>query len=207
MRLNTLRLRQQLTVPLTKPGKYKGLAAQAAKIKVESEKRKFLKKFDEHLVTQELKDGPDASFSYFLPDGNLFAFLGFYEGTDPAGDLRQYLETNVNFKPGAIGSPKVTRNRVTWAFQVETPTLQEVYDETEVHGDQSGKFTGSWVRLIEKGLDNFLFFVFTDFRSKGVDSKSGFGLQKKKAVRDYGSLKPTKYVSTLLTNFIKGVRG
>ena len=200
---HTVSIIQKLTVPLINNKKYQGLAYGAALVRTNNDKREFLNNFEKHLVTQELKEGPEKDFSYFIPDGNLFSFFGFYAGSKPEQELKEYLDENMKLKPHPVRRPTQTRNRVSWFFGYQTPTIEEIYNNTPVHGDTSGSFKGSWVKLIEGGLDNFTYYIFDTFIKK---SKSGTGLQAKNPVRSYGSFKGVPYITKLLKDFIKEIK-
>ena len=129
--------------------------------------------FDEHEVTQEILAGPTAQSNSSY--GNIFSFIGFNRGTNPTSELRRYLQDNMELLP----HPNFIQNKenVIYQFKVKSPDLQGIYDNA-LFATPDHWSNKSWPELIEKGIDNFSYYVFRlgGFAGK---SRSGTGLQRK----------------------------
>ncbi len=172
-----------------------------AKLDFDTKKEEFLKEFDEHPVTQELKGGPTAFSNVpelVQAEGNLFSFLGFHEGDNPAGELRDYLDKNIQFKSAGYGQPKISGDKIVFSNTVVFPTVDEV--------DQAMSRTMplDWVKkaftaMITKGapgLPNYLFRENPRFNSP-EPSRSSTAVQTKSKLRG-GTFRGVPYVGQLL---------
>ncbi len=189
---NEIDIRKKIGETLKKP-RYEAFARNAANARFIAAREAMLEEFDEHPVTEELQDGPEAD-SDILSRGNLFSFLGFYEGTDPTVEVRDLLETTAM-------SPKtkflIGERQVTYQFQVKTPSIEEIYDKTPMPGKWSSK---SWVEAIEEGIGTFASYIYHVFINK---SKSGTGIQVDGKIGGSDVIPKTKYISRIIKNFIK----
>ena len=163
---------------------------------VEKNKQEMINEFEDHPVTKELDNGPEAAnISNTLGgEGNLFSYIGFNEGSNPTEIIRNILnETRVENKP----TIQAVRKELKISFPVSGPTINELESSTPM------PFEGgrSWVRGIEKGISGFSYYIFNKYL-KG--SRSGTGLQTESEIRT-GSFKPTSYMSTILKRFYSKV--
>lgn len=174
-------------------------ARKLAKLDFETKKEQFMDEFDAHPVTKELEGGPEA-FST-IPQlveagGNLFSFLGFDKGDDPAGELRKYLDKNIKLELPRKG--EVKGNKITYNGVVSFPTVQEVDDA------MTSKAPVPWIKrafthMISKGipgLPNYLFRENPPFNSP-KPSRSGTAIQSKNDLRG-GSFRGIPYIGALL---------
>lgn len=159
----------------------------------EKNKQEMLNTFDNHPVTKEIDNGPEATniSNTLAGDGNLFSFIGFNEADNPTEVIRDILSSSVKVDDRA----KITADskRIKINFPISAPTLSEIESQTPMPFE-AGR---SWVRGIEKGISGFSNYVFRKF-IKG--SRSSTGVQTESEVRT-GSFKPTSYMKDILNKF------
>ena len=121
---------QKLVIYATNSKSLENLAYGAVLSKVADRKRKLIDKFEEHNVTQEIRAGPFAS-SKFLDEGNLNSFIGFNPGEGDAhlDDIKQSFES-IRVRKGATNKRR-GRNTAYFDFQVQSPTLKEIWNKTQ----------------------------------------------------------------------------
>lgn len=171
-----------------------------AELDFNTKKEQLLEAFDQHPVTREIKEGPDAPSNIpqlAATEGNLYSFLGFDASENPTEDLYQYLDENI--KLGKTGRAMATGDRITYKTEINIPTVTEV-DEAmarEVPLEWTGR---SFTEMISKGipgLPNYLFRLSPKLNS----SRSGTAVQTQgKALRG-GSFGGVPYIGELLAYF------
>ena len=152
-------------------------------------KRTMLAEFDRHPITQEILAGPSApNISDTLGGyGNLFSFLGFYEGERPTEELRQLLDTATTFEQ------TICRNNV-WYFKTHLPTKDMIEAATPMAWERGN----SWAYAVEtfiSGLSHYMY-------KRWGGSRSGMGLQLPWENRDdltYEGGQP--YITQILDSF------
>ncbi len=152
----------------------------------------FLKAFEGHPVTQEIRGGPSAAnISRTLGGvGNLFTYIGFNLGSDPIKSLRKLLEAyEIHYHP---------RNKYM-SIQIEVPTKEQVFIATPMPW-ATGR---SWARGIERGISGLGKYLVKS--SRIAKSKSGFAIQTDTRVRG-GRFSNTSYISALLNNYYKEIQ-
>lgn len=169
----------------------KNLAYGAALSTFKSNKKTLLEEFDLHPITVELEAAENAKPD-LLPDGNLFSFIGFDQGSQPVTELRELLQNEITLD----NSPDIqeTRESINYQFSVDIPTAEDVRAATPMPSWTSG----SWVDRIEKGISGLQYYIFGVFRN----SRSGGGIQIPHKVRP-DKYRPRKYLSELLNSFRK----
>jgi hypothetical protein len=159
----------------------------------EKNKQEMLNEFDNHPVTKEIENGPDASniSNTLAGEGNLFSYIGFNEGDNPTEVVRDILNNSVKVDSRAKISADSKGLKIN--FPISAPTLSEIESQTPM------PFEGgrSWVRGIEKGISGFSNYIFRKFIQ---GSRSGTGIQTESEVRT-GSFKPTSYMKQILNKF------
>lgn len=192
---NRINIQNKLGNSLTQR-RFANIASLAAKSRFNNAKVQMLEEYDSHPAIMELEAGPNIEGG-FLQVGNLFSFFGFYQDETPAADLRNYIEKNIKMN----NNPRFIRNKnnVVYEFDVEVPTLQQVYDEFPMPDQWS---SNSWVKALDNGIGTFSYYIFRLFGFMGR-SRSGTGLQNKNKVKDRGTDKVLgiKFLPTLLKNF------
>lgn len=159
----------------------------------EKNKQEMLNEFDNHPVTKEIENGPDASniSNTLAGEGNLFSYIGFNEGDNPTEVVRDILNNSVKVDSRAKISADSKGLKIN--FPISAPTFSEIESQTPM------PFEGgrSWVRGIEKGISGFSNYIFRKFIQ---GSRSGTGIQTESEVRT-GSFKPTSYMKQILNKF------
>lgn len=162
----------------------------AARIRINAAKEEMLESFDNHPVTEELKDGPNAqNLSGTLQYGNLFSFIGFFDGDDPTEAVREVLK-RINYTK--LKSYNQGNDISSYHFQVNVPARAELESITP-YPDKWHE--GSWLYGIERNIAGFPYYLFDD--DGFVNSRSGSGIQIKNRVRS-GGFHPTKYITEIL---------
>lgn len=153
-------------------------------------KTALLRDFNNHPITRELREGPEGSniSNTLSGEGNLFAFLGFYEGEEPTRPLEILLNwTNMH--------RTISRGNHVY-FKVEAPDWKQIEDVTQMTWGSV-----SWCEAIETGAfeggAELTHFIFRTFQS---GSRSGKGIQVK---GDYleSDFNPKPYMSEILEKF------
>jgi hypothetical protein len=166
--------------------------------RVRRAKSQAVSKFNKHPVTQEIEEGPNAfnKSRTIVGRGNLFSFIGFFEGSRPTNIVREYLESSSRVYRNSKFVNSVASQ--SFNFRVELPSLDKIKRFTPLPWE-SGR---SWVVGIERGISgigNYMYGRFSDSRSgSAIQSKSdgGFGLFKK-----------TRYMSEIIAEFRAKVTG
>jgi hypothetical protein len=163
---------------------------------IEEAKSNFIEQFEEHPITKEIQDGPEASNSSgtLNGQGNLFSFIGFEKGSNPIAPVSNFLKNAFQVKKlkTEIGKSKIIIN-----YKVSYPTQKELDGLTPMPWEPGN----SWLINVEKGISGFSNYINKRF-SKG---RSGAGVQSQENVRS-SNFKPIKYVSEIVTNFLKSVK-
>jgi len=155
----------------------------------------LMKNFLEHPVTQELKAGasdPDtANISGTTNgEGNLFGFLGFWQGQDPTEELEKLL--------GEIDYEKSSTKRNIIDYKITNyPTKSEISEATELNWGDNGV---GWAFAVENGdfgggaaLSHFIVRAWS-----GSRSQSGFQIKDQYSEENFS---PTPYITEILKNF------
>jgi hypothetical protein len=151
-------------------------------------KNTMLKDFNEHPVTLELKAGARALNTSNTLDGygNLYSFIGFPEGTDPIGPLKDLLDLGTSFR-------KTVFRDNAWYFKISTPSKKSI----ELFSPMPWETGNSWVYGIEEGISNLSYYLY----KKSGASRSGMGLQEVWQINDELVFRKTKYLTEILNNF------
>lgn len=172
------------------------LVLEALQPVVQDKQEELVRNFEAHPVTQEIEDGPYASniSGTLSGEGNLFSFIGFYEGSDPIEVIREIL-----YEPADITVLRRVRNN-SFLVNISGVDKEDIFAETPLPWATQI----SWAESIERGLSGFGQYL---YKEEGLRrSRSTTGLQIKGRIRS-GSFKNTKYISELINNFRKSLRG
>jgi hypothetical protein len=150
----------------------------------------FLTEFNSNPVTREIESGPTASnVSNTLGGiGNLFSFIGFNSMANPIEELRDLIKNSFKL------SRKKSSNSIR--FQIEYPNLNKIKNATPMPWENGN----SWVVGIERGISGFSNYMYKKF----VEGRSKEGLQSKNKIRS-NTFKRTKYISSMINNFVKNI--
>jgi hypothetical protein len=151
-------------------------------------KNQLLLEFNNHIITKEIRLGPNGSNISGTLGGNsnLFAFIGFEENDDPIQPILNILENiEIRFtKDISIGS----------LFTITIPEPSDIFAVTPMPW-ASGR---SWAKGIESGISGLGFLI----KNNSSLSRSGAALQSSVKIRG-GSYKNTQYISALLKKYKK----
>lgn len=183
-----------------KQSRYEKFAYNAANFRFQIARTESLKSFDEDLITKELKEGPTADNSV-LGYGNLVSYIGLPNSKNEVAFVRDYLYNN--FRLDNKANFIQNKSKVYYSFKVESPSLQEIYDNFPAP-DKS--YSQSWISIIEDGYGRFAYYV---YRLAGfpesANSRTGTGLQRKtiRSWIDVPSKSPQfKWVSKTIEKFL-----
>ena len=167
-----------------------------AKTLFQRSKSAMLREFEEHLVTQELKAGPEAaniSDTLNGQKGNLYSFLGFdiLGNQDPTQKLRETLEKDTTIR-------KSTRRGTVFYYRVYYPDKDEIVGASRMDW---GSGT-SWAFAVENGdfggdahLSHYIYNTWGAGRSSA-------GIQTK-GVYSENDFAPKKYITEIMEHFIE----
>ncbi len=171
-------------------------AATAPIIRAEIKKRfyslktQMIAEFLNHLVTTEIKLGPDEGVPNISGTlggyGNLFSFIGFDYGEDPIEPIVDALSSS------EIIIDKITRTGIF--FSLSIPTAEAIFAITPMPW-ASGR---SWAKGIETGISGMGQYL-SGYRPS---SRSEFGVQvKHNRLRGGGRFHNTPYISRLINKY------
>lgn len=155
-----------------------------AKNKFDAAKRWFIGAVESHHVSQDLKSLDNSPL--LGANGSLFGFMGFHQGSDPVGELIDFLEGSIKYQEAFV-PPKNSLYSVSIAF----PTKSQM-----VSGGIVTPWDGSqpWVSAIEDGISGL-----PNFLSKKA-GKSGQGIQIKGTIRS-SDFSGVSYLTPLIAQF------
>jgi len=149
-------------------------------------KNELLLEFNNHLITQEIKLGPNGTNTSGTLGGqsNLFAFIGFDSSDDPIRPILDILENiEIRFvKDIEIGS----------LFTVSFPEPSDIFATTPMPW-ASGR---SWAKGIEQGISGLGYLI----KNNTSLSRSGAALQSSVKIRS-SRYKNTPYISAILKKY------
>jgi hypothetical protein len=149
-------------------------------------KNELLLEFNNHLITQEIKLGPNGTNISGTLGGqsNLFAFIGFDSSDDPIRPILDILENiEIRFvKDIEIGS----------LFTVSFPEPSDIFAVTPMPW-ASGR---SWAKGIEQGISGLGYLI----KNNTSLSRSGAALQSSVKIRS-GRYRNTSYISAILKKY------
>ena len=138
--------------------------------------------FENHPITEAIKEGEGGSSDFTKGYGDLFSFLGLSAGEDHIGpvlDLFYNMDVVV----------KRDGNNLT-AFIDKVPSKEAIFAITPFQEWNDGR---SWMEAIERGVSGLSYYI------SGVNKgRSGGGIQAKSVVANRGAYKAQKYISSIL---------
>jgi hypothetical protein len=159
----------------------------------------MLVEFSQLDITQELSAGsrdPDAASNIsgtLGGRGNLFSFIGFSRGSDPATQLKESLDKNITFARPRL-TPEFDRIKVQFRVKVNNAAIES---DTPLPFE-TGR---SWAFGIEKGISGFSRFLSGYFKA----SRSGGGIQTRHTIRS-AEFQTKPYLSSLINRMVKRIR-
>lgn len=151
-------------------------------------KNQLIQEFLNHPITQEIQAGPNATniSGTLNGKGNLFSFIGFYEGDNPIQDILNILES--------IEIKFVRDIKSGNQFSINFPDAKDIFAVTPMPW-ASGR---SWAKGIESGISGLGFYMF----KKSSQSRSGEAIQTSVSINSV-RFKNTQYISALLAKYRK----
>ena len=182
----------------------------------ESQKIEMIQGFLKDKISQEIKDPDLGNISKTLGGyGDLFGFIGFFEGSSPIEEVSEILFSKTELKSikiqriynrDARGRFTSGRSFVNVKVSFSVPDLDD-FDETSqrVVRDYSGR---NWIKGIEKGISGFNRYA----NYPRGESRRGVqldGVIKNPSVSrpKLSNYKPRGYVTPLIKEFIKKISG
>ncbi|MBM3453895.1 MAG: hypothetical protein FJX80_01975 [Bacteroidetes bacterium] len=163
-----------------------------ARIKFEQIKTQMIKEFLNHPVTNEIKMGPQAqNISNTLGGyGNLFSYIGFYDGEDPIAPLL------AEFEKSTIVFSRFVDGGVVW--NIYTPAKEDMWEASPMPWAEGR----SWAKGIETGISGLGEYFYT-LRGGLQNSRSETAIQVKSKLRGKSRFKNVKYITSILNKYEK----
>jgi hypothetical protein len=175
--------------------KFTKLAQAEVKSRFERAKAGLLQDFLNDVVTNEIRAGNTAGNSSGTLGGygNLFSYIGFYEGFDPIAPIEEYLKGFV-FNARAVSS----RNG-NLTFSIKWPSLNTIKNLSRMPWEEGN----SWVEGIERGISGFSNYMYDLASGKG---RSKAAIQQKSDTGGVSTFSTRKYLPTMLAESQKRFR-
>jgi hypothetical protein len=167
--------------------KFKESAWDIMDSKFQQAEDEFFTSFNQHPVTKEIEDGPNASndSNTLGGYGNLFSFIGFESDTNPVEDLRGYLNESITMR-------QTIRRGNSWYFRITLPSMENIEHQTPMPWELGS----SWVEGIEHGISNLSHYIYTHWDG----SRSQEGLQVKGNYNSF-EFNTSPYLTPMLEEF------
>ncbi len=179
------------------------------------EKRKLVNDFKNHEISQEVRK-PDRSKGSALlgsyKQGNLFGFIGFWEGSDPITPVVKKINGVTKIKlmrfersinrdvSGRFAAGKQKKIKVV----IQVPDLNDFKEASKEVVDPISTF--NWVKSIEKGtLSGYKRFL--GWSNREPRGRSGEGVLIKTNLRSGNFRSRPGYVTSLINSFVKEFSG
>lgn len=176
-RINEKSIREKA---MNSPKIRKAVEAQS-RMKFDRARAGILREFLNDVVTREIRGGISMSNSSGTLGGygNLFSYIGFYEGLDPVAPIEEYLR-NFPF------SARVSNNRGQISVRIKWPTMKAIRALSPMPWEEGN----SWVDGIERGISGFSNYMYDLAAGKGrstaaIQSKSKTGIVSTFSTRRY----------------------
>jgi hypothetical protein len=169
-----------------------------AQIALSKVKAVTIQEFESHPVTKEISEGGSAvnkSGTLGGVSGNLYSFIGFYDGDDPTRQIRSYLVDKIRL----FKSSRFVKYQTSgyYNFRVNAPDPRQIEALTPLPFERGQ----SWVRGIERGISGLGFYLHGRFSG----SRSGGGIQSEHPVRP-AMFSTTRYMTAIVANFYTNIR-
>ena len=154
-------------------------------------KRAMISEFLNHPVTVEIKNGPNASNTSGTLNGygNLFSYIGFYNGDEPINPILQELEKSTIVFAGLI------RDGASW--NIFLPSKEDIWDVSPMPW-APGR---SWAKGIESGISGVGYYLYLE--REVPQSRSETAIQTKNKIGSRTRFRNTRYISDILTKYEK----
>jgi len=160
------------------------------KAKFNQAKASVLREFLDDVVTREIRGGANVSNASGTLGGygNLFSYIGFYDGFDPIAPIEEYI-TNFPFQAKVINRGRGENLSV----QVKFPSIEKIKQLSGMPWEEGN----SWVVGIERGISGFSNYMYDMYMGKG---RSGAAIQKKNKSGTVTSFSTKRYLPSILAD-------
>lgn len=197
--LNMNMFRQSLETTLPQ---LQALGAANVQRKFDAAVRDSISFIESHPVTSDLK-GSSYNINKNSPIiqgssayANLFSVMGFVAGSDPIGDLENFIHFDAfEFDKSKVTSSQIGNSRVVLDYFLTFANLNDTDNYGEFLLEWNNK---SWLRLLEEGVNNVEFFL-----QKERYGRSQGGIQLPHKVNEMAKFIPQKYYSEMIRVFLK----
>ena len=146
----------------------------------------LLQEFLSDVVTNEIRAGNSAgnTSGTLSGYGNLFSYIGFYEGFDPIAPIEEYLR-------GFSFNARVSNNRGVISVRVNWPSMKAIRALSSMPWEEGN----SWVEGIERGISGFSNYMHDLASGRG---RSRGAIQKKSDTGMVSTFSTKRYLPTML---------
>ena len=152
-------------------------------------KTAMIREFLNHPVTEEIINGPEASNTSGTLNGygNLFSYIGFYDGDEPIKSVLEEFEKSTIIFSGLIDGG------ASWKIYI--PNKQDIWDASPMPWAQGR----SWAKGIETGISGVGYYLYSQRRNM-QNSRSGPAIQTQNKITR-PRFKNVKYISAILDKY------
>ena len=155
----------------------------------EKTKKAMIREFLNHPVTEEIINGPEASNTSGTLNGygNLFSYIGFYDGDEPIKSILEEFEKSTIIFSGLI------EGGASWKIYI--PDKQDIWDASPM----PWAVGRSWAKGIETGISGVGYYLYSE-RKNLQTSRSGPAIQTQNKL-GRPRFKNVKYISAILDKY------
>ena len=152
-------------------------------------KKAMVKEFLNHPVTEELMAGPKSPNTSGTLNGygNLFSYIGFYDGDDPIKPVLEEFEKSTIIFSGLI------EGGASWKIYI--PDKQDIWSASPM----PWAIGRSWAKGIETGISGVGYYLYSE-RKNLQNSRSGPAIQSQNKL-GRPRFKNVKYISAILDKY------
>lgn len=179
------------------------------------QKENLIKEFFKHEVSTEIKNPEEGNISGTLGGyGDLFGFIGFFEGKDPIENVAKVLRVLVSLKSVSIeksynrdSKGRFVSGRMTKVSLLYSMPSLEDFDSVSAE-DVGWATSRNWVKGIERGIAGL-----GRYANYGGKGRSKRGIQLSGKIKDpsvdrgdfTNSFRPVPYMTSLMKEFNKSL--
>lgn len=188
----------RITEKMSRSKKVSGALETTAQRKLQNAKRELLSEFENDPVTKAIDAQEAGGNAGLLPNGSLWGFFGFEDGSQPAREVRGILEREVYIQrqsqPIVRGGKEVTQK-----FTINYVSPSELEQNTQLSWGG-----GSWIRGVENGLSGLARFIY--WLPNALGGRSGAGVQAKRNIRAADTNTPKDYTTGMIERFLARIK-
>lgn len=173
-------------------------------------KDKMLETFYNSKVSREIRsDAEGDNITGTLSDaevpGNLFAFLGFENGSgeEIIQELKELIDKGTYLNTTRVKS--TSDNIIRYRFTGKVPTEEEIKEATPVHWGDTARGR-SWVAIVENGTNAFTYYLYKRWeKGRSLEALQAKTKDGKLIVVNQGEFNPTPYTTKIIKEFVDSV--